>query len=296
VNVRQIAIIAIAIVLAGGSFVMMKRQNKAALQNTNVVAAPAAPAVKAIKVLVTNKDYLTGDRILPGTLVWQDWPANSTTTSFIVQDTNPKAAETFNDAVVAMQMFAGEPIVLSKIVLANAKDSVMSALLTPGMRATSVTITPDSAVAGFILPNSRVDVLLTRKVDMQINNQTASRTVSSTILENVRVLAIDQATSTAKDQKAFAGTTATLELNPQDAEKIKAADSLGDISLLLRAMTDSNGPTVSRADALAMSQPTPSAQRQTNPTQQAAQAPNTPNGNMVAANAAANIKIYRGGQ
>ena len=120
----------------------------------------------------------------------------------------------------------------------------MSALLTPGMRATSVNITADSSVAGFILPNNKVDVILTRTISFQSNGTNNTRTVSSIIFENVRVLAINQNTAAAKDQKAFAGGTATLELNPQDIEKLKAAEAMGRISLTLRSMSDAAGPTI----------------------------------------------------
>lgn len=287
VNVRQIIIILVALIMAGGSFILMKRQNNKPAQ----VAAQVAPqpAVKTIKILVTNRDYAVGERILPSTLTWQDWPQNSNTQSFISQTANPKGAEAYNDSVVAVPMVAGEPIVLTKLVIANAKDGVMSALLTPGMRATAVNITADSSVAGFILPNNKVDVILTRTISYQANGANVSRTVSSIIFENVRVLAIDQNTSAGKDQKAFAGGTATLELNPQDIEKLKAAEAMGRISLTLRSMSDAAGPTIVKTGAAAWAQPGNSNKTQTQIA--ATQAPP-----VAQTNNANNIKIYRGGQ
>lgn len=285
-NVRQIIIILVALILAGGSFILMKRQTSKPAQV--VAQVPAQPAVKTIKILVTNRDYAVGERILPGTLTWQDWPQNSNTQSFVNESANPKGTEVFNDSVVAVPMVAGEPIVLTKLVIATAKDSVMSALLTPGMRATSVSIAADSAVSGFILPNNKVDVILTRTISFQANGINNTRTVSSIIFENVRVLAIDQNTSAAKDQKAFAGGTVTLELNPQDIEKLKAAEAMGRISLTLRSMSDAAGPTIVKTGAAAWAQPSNSnkqTQIAATQSQQAAQ-PNNAN----------NIKIYRGGQ
>ncbi|MBN8648947.1 MAG: Flp pilus assembly protein CpaB [Caulobacterales bacterium] len=286
-NVRQIIIILVALILAGGSFVLMKRQNSKPAQVTAQVAAQ--PAVKTVKILVTNRDYAVGERILPGTLTWQDWPQNSNTQSFINQTASPKGAEIYNDSVVAVPMVAGEPIVLTKLVIANAKDGVMSALLTPGMRATSVNITADSSVAGFILPNNKVDVLLTRTISFQSNGTNNTRTVSSIIFENVRVLAIDQNTAAAKDQKAFAGGTATLELNPQDIEKLKAAESMGRISLTLRSISDAAGPTIIKTGAAAWAQPA-------NSNKQPTQIPATQAPVIGQPNNANSIKIYRGGQ
>lgn len=260
------------------------------------VAAPKKEEIKTLKVLVTNREYTVGDRIVPSTLIWQDWPASANLQSFITEKVNPKAAETYVDAVVTVPMVAGEPIVASKLVAANDKSGVMAALLTPGMRATSVNITPDTSVAGFILPNNRVDILLTRQIQFQINGQSVNRTVTSTIFENVRILAVDQLTTTAKDQKSFPGTTATVELTAADSEKLKAADSLGDLSLVLRSYADTQGPTISHPDALALAQPKPTAVKTlaTAPGQQNMQ----PNGQPGAGpqNTASNVKIYRGGQ
>lgn len=292
VNVRQLAILAISVVIAGGSFVLMRKQG-AVPAAPQPVAAPKKEEIKTLKVLVTNREYAVGDRIVPSTLVWQDWPANANLQSFITEKINPKAAETYVDAVVTIPMVAGEPVVASKLVAANDKSGVMAALLTPGMRATSVNITPDTSVAGFILPNNRVDILLTRQIQFQINGQPVNRTVTSTIFENVRILAVDQLTTTAKDQKSFPGQTATVELSPADSEKLKAADALGDISLVLRSYADTQGPTISHPDALALAQPKPTAVKQN------MQAQVQPNGQPLQQgpqNTASNVKIYRGGQ
>lgn len=286
VNVKQIGILAVAVVLAGASFFMMRQQsgNNAPQQ---VVAEAPKPEVKMVKILVTNRDYAVGDRIAPSSLIWQDIPANANITSFVTQEANPKAAEMYLDAVVKMPIFAGEPFILSKIVAVDDKTGVMASLVAPGMRATAVNISADTAVSGFIVPDSRVDVILTRQIQFPSGGQTITRTVSSTIFSNVKVLAIDQSTSITKEQKAISGTTATLELNVEDAEKLRSADSLGDISLVLRSYADASGPSGSNPNALAMSQPslTPSKATQAilNPQ------PITPPAPKV-------VKIYRGGQ
>ena len=288
-NVRQIAILAISVAIAGGSFVLMRKQTANQPVAKPVAAQPEA--IKTLKILVTTRDYNVGDRIVPNSLVWQDWPASANVQSFVTQKLNAKANETLVDAVVTTQMVAGEPIVLSKLIAANDKTGVMAALVTPGMRATSVGINAGSSVAGFILPNNRVDILLTRQIQFIINGQSVNRTVTSTIFENVRVLAIDQVTAPAKDQKSFSGSTATVELSPADGEKLKAADSLGEISLALRSYADVEGPTIAHPDALALAQPKPTLVAA--PTA----APNQPSGQTPAPqNNASNVKVYRGGQ
>ena len=94
----------------------------------------------------------------------------------------------------------------------------MAAMLTPGMRAVSITIATDSGAGGFILPNDRVDVILTRK----FTQTDPPLVVSDTILSNVRVLAVDQTYKQDKDTRTVTAKSATLELTPGQAEAVAA--------------------------------------------------------------------------
>jgi pilus assembly protein CpaB len=304
VNVRQIAIIGGALVIAGGAFMWMRGQ-ATANQASGAPGPVAIAAPSKTQLLVAKRDLMVGERITPDSLGWQDWPDSGTTSvAFFVQSKNPDAIKSFENGVVRQEMVGGEPVTDKKIVAVGAATSSMAALLTPGMRATSVIITPESGVAGFVLPNDRVDIILTRELQVQANGQTRAQTVASTILENVRVLAIDQSVAQAKDQKAIAGSTATVELTSVDVEKLRLADKLGDISLMLRGYADAAGPTLARTDSPVMSQPLPDA-----PARGAAQstAPPTatapiPIPNPTAKVApkqtadASGVKVYRGGQ
>jgi pilus assembly protein CpaB len=290
VNVKQIAIIGVALVVAGGAFIFAKQQQPK--QTTQ--AAASAPAINTIKVLVSNQDLAVGTRISKDSLVWRDWPKDAAGPTFITQGSKPKALENFIGAVVRTPLAIGEPIVEGKLVIADVKSGVMAALLTPGMRAVTINVKTNTSVAGFILPENRVDVILTRTIAFPSGSQTVNRTVSSTILENVRVLAIDQRVMQEKGQQAMTGSSATLELSPADSERLSQADSLGEISLALRSYADANGPTVAKPNALALSQPAPPSQRggvsQTNPEGM----PNTNPSPM--AQAENGVKVYRGGQ
>ena len=303
-NVRQIAIIGGALIIAGGAFLWMRGQ--AGSNQAVSAAAVQSPVASKTQVLVAKRDLMVGERITTDSLGWQDWPTTGTTSvAFFVQSKNPDALKLFENAIVRQEMVTGEPVTDKKVVAVGAATSSMAALLTPGMRATAVAITPDSGVAGFVLPNDRVDIVLTRELQVQANGQTRARTVTSTILENVRVLAIDQAVAQAKDQKSMAGSTATLELTATDAEKLRLADKLGEISLMLRGYADAAGPTLARVDSPVMAQPLPEA------APRAAPAPSRPNdaapvplpsgqlgltnGIQQSADASA-VKVYRGGQ
>jgi pilus assembly protein CpaB len=109
----------------------------------------------------------------------------------------------------------------------------MSATLTPGMRAVSIAVSVASLAGGFIQPNDRVDLVLT--------SQTADggkKFRATTILRNVRVLAVDQVFSD-KNQKPVSDVkTATLELTPQQAERVTRAQASGVLSLSLRSLVE----------------------------------------------------------
>jgi pilus assembly protein CpaB len=132
----------------------------------------------------------------------------------------------------------GEPIREAKLV--NGKGSgFMAAILPSGMRAVSTQISPETGAGGFILPNDRVDVILTRQ---QTTGAAGSqRQTSETILDNIRVLAIDQNVQEKDGQKVVVGKTATLELSPKQAETLALAQRLGSLSLALRSIADASG-------------------------------------------------------
>lgn len=120
----------------------------------------------------------------------------------------------------------------------------MAALLPKGKRAIAVSVEAETTAGGFILPGDKVDVLLT-KTQRGTNSAT-----TQTILENVRVLAIDTVTAGEKEQKTLSPKrTATLELMPAETEVIAEAQQVGTISLALRSAQDSaddEAPTVRR--------------------------------------------------
>jgi len=119
----------------------------------------------------------------------------------------------------------------------------MAAYLEPGYRAMAVRVTVETAAGGFILPGDRVDVLLTRETKLEnIANPEGSKFASSTVMQNLKVLAIDQSTRAGEDEQAVVGATATLEVRPGDAEALALAKSEGELSLILRSYADTSGP------------------------------------------------------
>src|SRR6202453_4677148 len=124
----------------------------------------------------------------------------------------------------------------------------MAAVLPGGMRAVSTEISPETGAGGFILPNDRVDVILSKHEKNPDPKATADIIVSAVILSNIRVLAIDQAPREKDGQNSVVGKTATLELKPAQAELLARARQSGTISLALRSMLDAHAPDAPRVD------------------------------------------------
>jgi pilus assembly protein CpaB len=115
----------------------------------------------------------------------------------------------------------------------------MAAILPSGMRAISTEISPESGAGGFILPNDRVDVILSKR-DKNPDRTGPDVVNSEIILSNVRVLAIDQAPKEKDGQNTVIGKTVTLELKPEQAETLARARQTGTLALALRSITDVN--------------------------------------------------------
>jgi pilus assembly protein CpaB len=114
----------------------------------------------------------------------------------------------------------------------------MAAILPTGMRAVSTEISAENGAGGFILPNDRVDVILTQRVKNVEHPEQPDVILSRMILPSIRVLAIDQAPKEKDGQNAVVGKTATLELKPEQIPVLTAARQAGSLSLALRSITD----------------------------------------------------------
>jgi pilus assembly protein CpaB len=168
---------------------------------------------------------------------WEVWPEASVTEAFITKKKQPELDKAIAGYIVRAPIVTGQPITESFVVRAD-KAGFLAALVTPGMRAVSIVVSPESAAGGFILPNDRVDILLTRDEEDQGTDKNIR---TDTILRDVRVLAIDQTSQTQvpkEGQQWAVGKTATIELTPNQAEMIQRAVREGGLSLALRALGD----------------------------------------------------------
>lgn len=277
----RIAVVCVAAVAAIGlAFVVRAMGSSNGEPVAVATAAPAEPARPMAKILVAAKDLAPGQRLAEGDLQWIDWPQDQLNPLFITDGTvpvpaaeddsaeeddkpegavakvardagdkaaelvGPAAEEDFFGSVVREPILAGEPIVMRKIVRAG-DSGYLAAALEPGMRAMAIRVTVETAAGGFILPGDRVDVLLTREMTQTATSEAVptSRFVSSTVMQNVKVLAVDQSTRAGDEEQAVVGATATLALRPSDAEALALAKSEGELSLVLRSYADAGGPS-----------------------------------------------------
>ena len=147
-------------------------------------------------------------------------------------------AEVYGAAVrPARDIAAGEPIRRGNIVKPGDRD-FLQVVLTPGARAIAIPVATGGASTGLLFPGDRVDVILTQNFKGE-SAVITRRSVSETVVENLRVLAID--TPDAKAPPGSFGRTVTLEVTPRQAEKINVATELGKLSLTLRSVVGPDG-------------------------------------------------------
>ncbi|MEQ9520386.1 MAG: Flp pilus assembly protein CpaB [Parvibaculum sp.] len=235
----RIGILALALVAAGlAAFLVRTLVSSDASEQ---VGTPQPVEQAMAEVLVAAQAITLGQRVGKSDLSWQRWPETAVAATFITRGNQPDALDVFAGAIARGPLAPGEPISAAKLVsFENA--GFMSALLSPGMRAVSMKISPETGAGGFILPNDRVDVIVTRRFRGSGEGENGGESFrSTTILKNVRVLAIDQTFAEAEGEQVVVGKTATLEMLPDQTEAFALGEASGTISLSLRPLADLAG-------------------------------------------------------
>lgn len=211
-------------------------------------------------ILVAAKDLKIGSELGSGDLRWQEWPESGLFPGAVRQERSQKPEEALSGRL-SRDVAQGEPVMKSAI-LGEAKGNFVAASLGPGMRAMAIDVKASGMVAGFIGPGDFVDVILTyretirtKDEDPRIQNmiqQNLAKLATETILQNVKVLAVDQAAQRPKDDEVKIGKTVTLALSAQNSERLALAAELGELSLVLRGLGDDKNvekqwPTISDA-------------------------------------------------
>ena len=238
----RIIILLLALVAAGGAALLVSRMSQPqvvteTLTRDNTIVQ--TEQVSEIKVLTAKRDFAIGEQIKAEDLQWAVWPEKGVVEGQFTETGAPNAIEEIAGAVVKMPIYKAEPLMPQRIVK-RGEAGLLPVLMGADMRAVSVGISPESASGGFILPNDRVDLILTyEQKPTATNGLTDERTVSKIILQNVRVLAIDQAYAPgAPEESTRIGRTATLEVTPAEAELVALSQSKGQLSLALRPLSE----------------------------------------------------------
>ena len=188
--------------------------------------ASREPEIALTAIAVASHDLNAGEKLEAADVQIIRWPANSVPRgAFDSYDSIFRNLKVPGERTILVAMVPGEPVLRSKLSGFGSRPT-MSARVGAGMRAFSIKIDDVSGVAGFILPGDRVDILLTR-------NQGAGGLVTDVIMQSVTVLGIDQLSDQRAD-KPVVGRTATVEVTPQQTEKLALAQKAGTLSLALR--------------------------------------------------------------
>jgi pilus assembly protein CpaB len=223
-NPRALATFIAGLILSGAAVVLVARELSERAQKP-VQASPAPFEVG--KVVVAAYDISFGTEITPAQLGLASWPAGSQPqgTFSKIEDVVSKTGQ---HRVALRPIVRGEPILPSKISGFGGK-ATMSAVVPDGKRAFAVRVNDVSGVAGFLLPGDRVDLILTRNPENKGNDDR----VSDLILQNLVVRGIDQIADMDRNKPQVVRTV-TLEVTPEEAQKLALAMQVGQLSLALR--------------------------------------------------------------
>ncbi len=234
VNLARILLIVVALGMAGLTALLVNNY----LTNKESEYANSQPTeqqlVSSVEVLVADRDIAAGEIVNDDVLRWQSWPEDALNENFVSRSDGGEVPEV-QGAAVRSAIRAGEPIVMSKLVMSD-QPGFLAGALRPGMRAVSVRVDEVTGNAGFIMPGNRVDVILTQEIEVALpSGDTGQKRVSETVLTDLRVLAIDQQVDDLEDEPRVSKTV-TLEVDVKQAETVALVKSMGVVSLSLRSV------------------------------------------------------------
>jgi pilus assembly protein CpaB len=222
----------------------MKNTRAAVMVSVSVAVAIAAvywasqwvrsqATVSTGKVVVAKTDIELGSRLNTIMLKVADWPKGS------VPEGAVSDPEKIKDRVVKTTVLAGEPVLESKLAPVGTKGG-LSAVIAEGKRAMTVRVNDVVGVAGFALPGNYVDIVVNTEEDTGKLSDGRTKSISKIVLDHILVLAVAQESSVREEGKPKVVNAVTLEVTPDQAEKLDLARSVGQLSLVLRNQLDTS--------------------------------------------------------
>lgn len=230
-SVRNIVLIAAALLITAGT-VFVARSWLASQRAQPATIVQQAPQSEGVKVLVAKVPLATGAFIQENQLRWQIWPDDDIPESYFTEE--EMQLEELYGAVVRRGFTVGEPITPRRVIRPGDRG-FLAAVLRPGFRAIAIRVTATTGVSGLVFPGDRIDIILTHLITDRTGTEAIERRASETILENVRVLAIDQTVDEDTTQPTYASNF-TLEVTPKQAEMLSVVRELGALSISLRSL------------------------------------------------------------
>lgn len=242
-NMRTVLMIGVALLAAAATALFARgwlNAQKAALGSAN-------RPDPAYQVLVARDDVQAGHFVRARDLRWQVWPKGTLAPTYVLK--GREKLQKFEGAVVRTGLVAGQPIT-QNLVVRPGEQGFLAAVLRPGMRAVSIRVNAITGISGFVFPGDHVDMVLTHTV-RSLDGHTTHQ-VSETVLQDIRVLAVDQRIGDPMPNqrpKAEVAKTVTFEVTPKQVEKIGIIVKLGQISLSLRPVAREPKPSPKDSDA-----------------------------------------------
>jgi len=229
-RMRAFWMLGLALILAGAAVFLA--QNWLQSQKPQIVEVPAEPQVQMATVVVAATPLYFGNTVRREHLREIEWPAGAVPPgSFASVDDLIGEGDERRVALRAIEI--NEPVLKNKISGFGGRAS-LSTILAPEMRAATIRVNDINGVAGFVLPGDHVDIMLTRSAGA---DGSESNLLTDVLLQNVKVLAIDQDANEDRAQPAVVKAV-TLEVTPVQAQKLVLAQRLGQLSLALRNVTN----------------------------------------------------------
>jgi pilus assembly protein CpaB len=257
---RPIVVVLIVLALGAAVIAAYLANQWVRSQQAPTPAQTAQQSVDTDNVLVAARDITPGTILKPDDLRWQAWPSSGIDQDRMIVQPKPGVEtqqpaqdpqQDFLEHIARRQIMSGEPM-SKEMVIKQGDGSVAAANITPGSRAVTINVAPNQGVAGLVLPNDHVDIIMNTPVrdltGIQGWKDVVLRFTSETILKDIRVVAINQTLSHDPTKGvAEPGNLVTLEVTPAQAEKLLIAQQLGQLTLSLRSLVtppnDNKEPT-----------------------------------------------------
>jgi pilus assembly protein CpaB len=244
-----ILLIISAVGLAGAGFLFIKGSS----------SAPIVEQAPKTFVVVPKTDLFRGHVVRADDLTWVEWPEDLSGNYIASKDKNQSTITGLYGRIVRTEVQGNVPLLEKSLISKKTAGGLISSLLSDNKRAYTIAVGPDTGGAGFILPGDYVDIILIQNIrDMlprlemddakiQLSDEILNAT-AETIMRNIKVLAVGNKTSVARDSKDSSVTpveSITVELSQKESEKLALAKTLGTLSVALRSLAGESSILVS---------------------------------------------------